>query len=264
MFTTGAIQHQIDGGYHVSVTPTWLKLLPGMASVEGSESEGDTPESLRVWLDRFARDFGFVGARYVHLGHRYSGRNKSDRVPVRFLTTLGEKSDPWRIGDPVTNSILGSFVPFIWSARDNLELTDLERSWLSVERIRGVRAGITIPVQDYLAGPAYISLLGESDEVLEATLQAHVSTLISLGIFFHCRAKATLRPAGGPKGALSERELSCLRHAATGANVAMTAAALKLASRTVELYISDAAAKLHAENKVNAVAIAISAGLIQL
>lgn len=259
------MRHQIDEGWPIGAMPMRTG-VPSPLSFSVGAGDGDTPARLRIWLEQFSRDRGFQGARYVHLGHRQPGFDRGEPAPVRFLSTLGENEDPWRAGDPAAPHIAPSFLPFVWSTRDDLELSDLQRSWLSFERLRGFQIGVAIPVQDYLAGPAYLSLFGSNKVAAMAITGAGRDPLIGAAIDIHRRALATLPPGGVPSETmpLSERELSCLRQAAMGATIAETAMSLGIARRTVELYVGRATSKLGALNKMHAVAVAISSKLIQI
>ncbi|WP_170150916.1 helix-turn-helix transcriptional regulator [Hephaestia caeni] len=221
-------------------------------------------ENLGDWLARFASEMGFDGGRYVHIGHRVQGTAKAEAQPLRFLSTLGSGLDAWRAGDPALPKIVHAFTPFLWSAEDDLSRPDRQRGWLSVERLRGVKAGVAIPIHDYLSGPAYISFFGAIENQLAVMLGSRSHQMIALAIDFHCKAKELLPLRPGYSGLLTDREISCLRHAAAGATLVETAASLGIAARTVELYFARATRKLGATNRINAVAIAVGSGLIRL
>ena len=266
MFAGGALQHQVSHALHTGSMATWAGEISSVAAmVAATDLQAcQSPDALNEWLDRFARSFGFSAGRYAHLGHRIQLKGLTERPPLRFLSTLGVSNDPWRAGDPAAPKIFVSFHPFEWSTRDNIELPDRQRAWLSVERTRGVEAGIAIPVQDYLTGPAYLTLLGASEVNVASIASAEAQQLIYLGIGFHCRAKTLLQANNGAANPLTDREISCLRHAASGANVPQTATSLGIATRTVELYFARAVRKLGATNRIHAVALALSSGLIQI
>ncbi len=266
MFAYGAIEHQARRAWHTGIIPGWMDAIPpalGMTDPHDLDHANE-PSELRTWLRGFAGDFGFTGGRYTHLGHRMQLRAQSERPPLRFVSSLGEDVDPWRAGDPSAPRAFSSLMPFAWTTKDSLDLPDHQRGWLSVERLRGVAAGIAIPVQDYLAGPAYVCLLGRTAAEIATLLQIEAQTLIYLAITFHNRAKDVLPPNRDQAVPLTDRELSCLRHAASGANITQTASLLGIATRTVELYFSNAVRKLGASNRIHAVAIALSSGLIQI
>lgn len=266
MFSGGAVQHHVDRALVGGISPRWVAATAttGNAAASGIDfGDCGTPDALGDRLALFARRLGFDGARYVHLGHRLRGQRAQISPPLRFLSTLGNRNDPWRDGDPAARLIAASFLPFEWDARDDLSLPDVQRHWLSLERSRGVEAGIAVPVQDYLSGPAYLSLFGAAVAIESLSAAEHAAVLTHLATRLHLSAKKVL-PLANPARTLSEREVSCLRHAATGASVSETAASLEIASRTVEFHTSNAARKLEAANKIHAVAVAIGLGLIQI
>ena len=266
MFAGGALRHQVSHALQAGSMAIWSGEVSSVAAmVAATDLEAcQSPEALNRWLAGFARSFGFSAGRYAHLGHRIQLKGLAERPPLRFLSTLGIANDPWRAGDPAAPKIFLSFHPFEWSTRDNLELPDRQRAWLSVERARGIEAGIAIAVQDYLSGPAYLTLLGISEASAAAIARAEVSQLIYLGIGFHGRAKTLLPPDHRAAHPLTDREINCLRHAASGASVPQTASSLGIATRTVELYFARAARKLGASNRTHAVALALDSGLIQV
>lgn len=65
-----------------------------------------------------------------------------------------------------------------------------------------------------------------------------------------------------PRNPLSRRELEVFRLAARGASAAEVAAQLHLSKGTVQNYLTDIVAKLHARNRIDAVRIAEDAGWI--
>ncbi len=266
MLAGGALQRQFYHGCW-ALDASWAeRFLMGGNSVmaAGPIEDCGTAADLCVWLERFACEMGFDGGRYLHIGHRAQGTAAADRPPLRFLSTLENDQDPWRAGDPTLPRVVHNFVPFAWTAEDDLSLPDQQRAWLSIERLRGVRAGIAIPVQDYLSGPAFISLFSTSAGEAARIAVSRGSEMVALAIEFHCRAKMLLPAQAGRLGALTDRELSCLRHAASGATLVETAGSLGIAPRTVELHFARATRKLGAANRINAVAIAIGSGFISI
>ena len=271
MLVGGALQRQFNHG-RSPLDASWVErfVMEGnsvmaMGPIEDCASGAD----LEDWLEQFAREFGFDGGRYLHMGHRYvrhrpHGAAPAEPPPLRFLSTLEKGQEPWRAGDPSLAKITHAFAPFVWSTKDDLSLPDLQRAWLSVERVRGVDAGIAIPVQDYLSGPAYISLFSRTVAEAAAAIALRCYQIVALGIEFHIRVKQLIPSRSGRAGALSDREISCLRHAASGATLVETAASLGIAPRTVELHFARATRKLGAANRINAVAIATGAGLIHV
>lgn len=266
MLAGGALQRQFDHAC-VALDVSWVKhfvMEGGSVMALGPVEDCASSVALERWLEQLASELDFDGARYLHIGHRPQGGAITERPPLRFLSTLEKGREPWRAGDPALSEIIRSLLPFVWSAKDDLSLPDLQRAWLSIERVRGVEAGVVIPVQDYQSGPAYISLFGRSKSKAVATIEQRRHEMVTLAIKFHIRAKQLMTARSRPPGLLSDREISCLRYAAAGATLAEGASSIGISVRTVETHLAHATHKLGAANRINAIAIAIGAGLIDV
>ena len=68
--------------------------------------------------------------------------------------------------------------------------------------------------------------------------------------------------AEGVGSQLSPRQLECLRLAAAGKTSSEIAAALGISSRTVDQYVGEACERLNVRNRIQAVAKAMSLGLL--
>lgn len=234
-------------------------------------SRCDTSKSLRTWLREFAQSIGFYGGRYLHLGHAPDGAREAAARPIRMLSTAinddtGAASCTWPHDDPAIGKARTCFAPFVWSTRAAADLSERQRVWLNAERMRGVGAGIAVPIQDYQAGPAFLSLFGIDEAESVRLLDERCAQLAFLGAQFHAQAKdiVPLTDAATKRTLLTHREIECLRLAAIGSTVSASAAALGIASRTVEFHLGNAVTKLSAVNKIHAVAIATSNRLIAL
>jgi DNA-binding CsgD family transcriptional regulator len=235
-------------------------------------SDCRSPADLCVWLEQFARSFGFYGARYMHIGHLPVGgeRNEHER-PARFLSTASRECKASEAGaclhgDPSVTRAQNSFEPFTWSTRIGDDLVERHRAWLNSERARGVGAGIVIPVQDYVAGPAHVSLFGVDEAGAARLLNEHAPELAFAAARFHAIAKNLLPAVEGASigSALTQREIQILRLAALGWTVSSSAAALGVSSRTIEFHLSNICEKLRAVSKTHAVAIATTKQLIAI
>lgn len=272
MFLSSVPEDQ--SGQDLHLAPLQLSAVEVVPCAKPSPGTGlngcQSPDALRKWLREFARGLGFYGGRYLHLGHLpcTSGHGERDR-PIRFLSTATSESatseaDAWLFDDPSIAAVRSSFEPFAWSTRGGVEMTQGQRDWLDSERARGIGAGIALPVQDYLAGPAYLSLFGVDEAQAVLLLEERAPELAFTAARFHALAKMLL-PIADTNNAppiLTHREIECLRLAAIGWTVSASAAALGIAGRTVEFHLGNAVGKLSAVNKIHAVAIATSGRLI--
>ena len=238
--------------------------------------ESRTAADLCDWLSLAAQMLGFVGCHYVHVGHSLvDPEHRARDWPARFLSTR-EWADraglaAWLAADPIAVHIRAAFAPFVWStdafaegSEPTLRPGATNQTWLATERGQGVRGGAAVPVQDYSAGPAYLSFFGRDAEHARLLCERGAPELAFIGMQFHARAKQLLplSDRAHVQTALTPREIDCLRLAALGRTVADTGAALGITGRTVEFHLKNAAQKLGAPSKVRAVALAVGRGLI--
>lgn len=235
-----------------------------IAPLVGDLVDRDTPSDLRAWLSEHARQHGFLGARYLHLGHFPALPHIRDARLVRFLSTHEDHADLWMPAGAAGQALLVTFLPFAWSTRSGEGLTSVQRRWIAAQQLQDMPGGITVPVQDHPAGPACVILFGGSEAHAAERVATQTPTLALQALCFHLVAKAVL-PAGAIRGeALSDREIACLRLAAMGDTLAEAAEQLGISVRTVEMHVARASRKLNANNKIHAVALAVGAGLIQI
>jgi LuxR family transcriptional activator of conjugal transfer of Ti plasmids len=228
-----------------------------------------TAADLRKCIVAVARSIGLAGGRYIHIGHGLIDheRSKGER-PARFLSTWDQEGAPemaaWLSGDPVATQVRSAFAPFAWSTRPSAGVNEVQAAWLADARARGIRAGIAVPVQDYSAGPAYLSIAGDDEAAAREMVEQRAPDLAYIGVQIHARAKLilSLSDRAHVQTSLTRREIDCLRLAALGRTVAETGQALGITGRTVEFHLKNAAQKLGAPSKVRAVALAVSRGLI--
>ncbi|WP_213979239.1 LuxR C-terminal-related transcriptional regulator [Sphingomonas sp. dw_22] len=267
MFASGAFSRHVSPDARGDATPAeraGLMAAGSLAALVGDLSACDTAEMLREWLLRFAHGHGFLGGRYLHLGHFHSGQRAPHWKLLRFLSTHDDRADLWVTEEIGAGTMLFTFLPFAWSNGDGEGLTPAQREWYAVTTLTELPAGVTVPVQDHAAGPACLILFGGSEQDALDLIELETPSLAVTALAFHLLAKLIVPGSNALGPALSDREIACLRLAALGDTLADTAAQLGVSVRTVELHVGRASKKLNAANKVHAVAIAIGAGLIQV
>lgn len=267
MFASGAFARHVSPvafGAGVPAERTGLAGTASLASLLGDLVRCETAEDLRGWLSAYAQQHGFRGGRYLHLGHLYIGQPMPRWKLHRFLSTHDDWADLWVNGDADMGAMLVAFLPFAWSNGDGQGLSDVQREWQEANQLERLPAGITVPVQDHAGGPACLILFGGSDEAALDLIDAETPSLVTTALAFHLLAKVILVPSTALGSALSDREIACLRLAAMGDTLAETAAKLGISIRTVEFHVGRANQKLKAVNKLQAVAMAVGAGLIQI
>jgi len=233
-----------------------------LAPVLGDLPRCETPDALRDWLLAFANRHGFQGGRYLHLGHFYPGQRSSHWKLMRFLSTHEDRAELWLTGEAESAAMLVTFLPFVWD-RDS-DLGSGQREWYAAQGFEGLLCGVTIPVQDHAAGPACLILYGGTGADAARLVDTETPSLVLTALAFHLLAKVIVAPANALGPALSDREIACLRLSALGDTLADAAAKLGVSTRTVEFHLGRASKKLNASNRVQAVAIAVGAGLLQI
>jgi DNA-binding CsgD family transcriptional regulator len=229
---------------------------------------GETGEGLQAALQALVRRLGFHSGVYVHLGHGFS--HPEFATPARFVG-----ASPFDVRlyldegalahDPVRLRAARAHVPFAWSTDIALNLTPGQRQLYTRLQRRGIRAGVAAPVQDYAAGPAYLSLYSLYPDEAERLAREQGAALAFAAAEFHQQAKAAIGAfhPDAAQLALTAREVECLRLAALGWTSSECAQSLGISVRTIEFHQSNAAAKLGAANKLRAVALAVGRGLIE-
>ncbi len=274
MLEGGAFATDIGGAVPVDlmIRTAALRSAPNVAAHAGQIAACTTAADLRIWLEGYARLFGFVGGRYVHLGHALGESGSSERPrPIRFLSTERLEEDcagagQWSVRDPVAGRVGAAFAPFAWPAPPEPEAAQAQPSRRVAEGMEGGEAGVAIPVQDYFAGPAYLALFGPDAASADYLARECAPELSFIAGHFHVRSTRLLAPHyDAPDGSvLTSRQIECLRLAALGHTAAESGDLLGLSFRGVEFHLHKIVAKLGARTKLTAVVRAVGGGLIDL
>ncbi len=217
-------------------------------------------------LGEAARLCGFDQAAYMHLGYRLPG--DPAEAPSRLISSGGlDEALYLKRGylafDPLAARAAAAFAPFAWSSDD---LTDpAARPLARAFEAWGLRSGLIAPIQDSIAGPAFVNFFNSERRAAPADTDAEAARdgrALLAAVRLHAAARADLPAPGVANGALNAREIHVLRLAARGLTELETAAELKLSRRGVQFHLSRAGAKLDTPNKTAAVARAIALGLL--
>jgi DNA-binding CsgD family transcriptional regulator len=226
---------------------------------------------LQQSLCQLAKELGFQGAVYVHVGHALRAAGLVGSVaPLRFVaSSVFDRRLYLETGmleiDPKIARAVSTNMLWAWATAPDPQQSEAQRVLNARLRGRGIHAGVVAPVQDYAAGPAYLNFYSAFAGEAERCLREKAAPLAFAANAFHERAKSlapTAQQAARPL--LTSREIDCLRLAALGLTAQETAEALDVTVRTVEFHLKNASEKFGAPNKVRAVALAVSQGLIEL
>ncbi len=242
---------------------------PEARAPNAAQTSASGGRSLQERLCSLARDLGFRGGVYLHLGHAVRALSQLGPVqPLRFVASsvcdrrLYLEAGPWAFvpsRDPLMQG------PSAWTTETGSGLGEVEGPLRRSLRDRGIHGGVLTPIHDYAAGPAYLNLYSPYADEAERHICENGPALAFAAGWFHAQAKA-LAVAAPPAAAaplLTSREMDCLRLAALGLTAQETALALSVTVRTVEFHLKNATAKFGASNKVRAVALAVRQGLIE-
>lgn len=239
------------------VTVSDLDRLPDpqvALGARGAAVERRAPLGLDQRLRALAQDYGFYSGLYLHIGHAVCDPERG--APSRLIASSPialRQYGAALAASSVARRAATAYRPFAWTSVE--------------ERLPGLlgrHAGLAIPVQDHAAGPGLVALIGQDFDLTRALAAAAAGVLTLAAADLHQSVLSLVRPAATANSALTSREIECLRLAALGRTVAETGKALGITSRTVEFHLKNVAEKLGATNKVHAVAISVSHGLVSL
>lgn len=163
-------------------------------------------------------------------------------------------------GSPVVERLRRSTVPFTYDVRiDNCSRADGKTTAATelFER-EGLGRGLYIPVHDVRGQRGAIGFGGNRGPVTPQEMRE----LTFLAGFLFGRLCEIVGRRGRKSGPLSRREIECLNWAAAGKTTTEMARILDLSEYTVNHYLSRATRKLNSVNRVQTIAKALRAGLI--
>lgn len=213
-------------------------------------------------LEQVTDAYGFHGFMVMVVPAKTS-RNLSDSVvmtnwPKDFLVSYDAAS--MMAGSPVIERLRRSTVPFTYdTALDSRRRSDGKgNAVLSLfERVHLGR-GVYIPVHDVHGTCGAVAFGGDREVVNSGELKE----LTFLAGYLFGRLSEIRETRARAPGGLSRREIECLHWAAAGKTTTEMAKILDLSEYTVNHYLSRATRKLDSVNRVQTVAKAIRAGLI--
>jgi len=198
-------------------------------------------------LLNLADTYGLYSGLYLHFGHSRGSAVRaiasSANAERQYVNLLADSS--------LVIKALAARRPFTWSSSEIRFAHKLDTP----------HVGIAIPVQDHPNGPGLVALIGVGLDAVRKTVKDHGPALSWAATDIHAAALTVLRVAHIE--APTRREMECLRLAALGMTVPKIGKTLHMSTRTAEVYLHRVVKKLGGANKVNAVAIAVSRGLLQ-
>jgi DNA-binding CsgD family transcriptional regulator len=254
--------------------PTSVRALdavpPRIQPLVATANRGD---DIAPIVSALARSFGFDGFMY---GVSLSPRPNAENQQYVYLTWSAELVAIYDEKslievDPRIHDVLQTVVPVVWEQATyrgrSVEVDD----FLDVLQRFGIASGIVCPIRDMHGRTAMLSLssaVAAPDEIRRAMIAQALGSVMLFGLYFHelfVRAVINeLVPAHLQGAKLSPRERECLVMAAHGLSGEDIAERLAISPRTVQNHFDSIRSKLGAINRLEAVAIAISRGLISI
>ncbi|MDG2527249.1 helix-turn-helix transcriptional regulator [Caulobacter endophyticus] len=251
-------------------------MIPARA-LSTPETPLDPQSAFRAALVQAAEACGFAHAAYMHLGYQLTRASQEQatpqddhtatKTPSMLVSSGGLDEALYRKRGYLAFDLLAeraatAFTPFCWSLADLAAPS--ARPLARALDAWGVRAGVIAPIQDSIAGPAFVNFFGSGPfEPLLADREIRDGQILLAAARLHAAARTTLPPSSPAEGELNAREIHVLRLAAQGLTEMETATELRLSRRGVQFHLSRAGAKLATPNKTAAVARAITLGLIR-
>ena len=170
--------------------------------------------------------------------------------------------------DPRLTNTWRRVTPYLWDRHSGKGDPRAERFLEHAARY-GVGSGVAVPLRDPdhpLVLVALNSAQREISDTRRSEIYGALGEIMVLATHFHELFMASYVDAGAPprqQGApLSAREIECLRMAARGLTSADIGYKLGLVERTVNFHFSNILSKLGAANRGEAIALAITRGLV--
>jgi DNA-binding CsgD family transcriptional regulator len=170
--------------------------------------------------------------------------------------------------DPRLTHCWQQVTPFVWDRHCSSANTSVA-AFLDHAAEYGVGSGVVVPLRDPLHPLVLVALNSpqrEIDPARRSQIDASLGDIVLFASHFHELFMAQFVDSNAPPllqgQRLSAREIQCLTLAAHGQTSVDIAARLGVAERTVNFHFCNILSKLGAANRHEAVAIAVSRGLI--
>ncbi|MQW85315.1 LuxR family transcriptional regulator [Sinorhizobium saheli] len=222
----------------------------------------DSEDEIRRALERVSDAYGFRGFMVLAVPdvgcHSLAAQVLLTSWPLEFLRRYD--SAGLFDGSPVIQRLRRSTIPFTYDAHllARRRLDGKGDAAVGVFEQANMPRGVYLPVHDAAGNRAAIAFGGDRPTVSDDELQA---LNLWAGLLYSRLSELRTQRRRGP-ASLSRREIECLRWAAAGKTTVEMARILALSEYTVNHYLNRATRKLDSVNRVQTVAKAMRAGLI--
>lgn len=233
-----------------------LDVVALVAQMNGAATAGMV---LRLLADAF-RPFGSSSVlANIDLPRGPPGLFAETGLPTELSVLLARRN--YLQLSPVGRLARRSFVPVHWTKKTWIDEPDPRvREVMHVIASFGFHEGCVIPVRGPRGLEADISLAGDKVSIP----QDSISLVHCLAYYGFVRLRDLLTVQRQSPRPLTMRDRDVLTLSARGKSTAEIAAAMGIAERTVEEHVRHACRRLGAQNRTQAVAIAVGAGYIDI
>jgi DNA-binding CsgD family transcriptional regulator len=241
------------------------------AAIERLIAAAENGDDLAPIVQAITRNFGFdVFAHGVMLTLRLEAESQFYFFTTHTLEWVQIYDQRAYIEvDPRVHAALGTSLPVIWDQKSFRGGSAETEQFLDEAMRFGIASGVAVPVRDN-QGHGSMTALSSSAPLYNPErldfINLHLGEIVLFAQCLHeiSRAAIVQRSIAPPsRGAsLSGRERECLTLASRGLTSDDIAGRLRISPRTVEFHFAGIRSKLAAVNRQEAIAKAISAGLI--
>lgn len=187
-------------------------------------------------------------------------------LPRRFRETWNKRQ--YRLNNPVYLTCRTEPAPFIWRVGDGawslpVTLDAAQRRVLDFAASFRITGGLCVPIHAPRGHIGCLNFIDIEDQVLEPLLDRWRATLLVAGVYvMRAHARPFRQDALDGLRHLTKQEIACVTFAARGMTDKEIAVELGVVPGTARFHIDNAARKLNARSRTQAVAIAAQLGLI--
>ena len=231
-------------------------------------AEADSLSSVSQICKQISSHYGFYHYLY---GAAVPGTSISPQYFVLDSRQLSHESSQtpgfYTSTNPLIKCCSGLISPISWDETMAAEYVNISQEVYSAAYCMGIADGISLPIHSQSGGSAVFNVIHKrSSGHSESEPTGSIPELYLLAVHIHQAIKQHLRPEDSPVGIkkITEREKECLLWSAEGLKTMAIADELDISESTVTFHIQNVMRKLSARNRQQAIARAITLGVIAL
>jgi DNA-binding CsgD family transcriptional regulator len=246
------------------LVPPFLSVLSQRGGVDRSTVQTVLAITRSLGFDNF-----MYGATAALKPNREANSYVFTTMPAQWIRRYDEMA--YIEVDPRIEAVWRSAVPLVWDQRTFRGLSRRCDEFLADSARHGLGSGVCFII--HLPGECHVfvslsSALSTLDNVCRQSIARAIPDILAFGHYFHeVFMRATIEsnlPPRAEGAALSTRERQCLAFAAQGRTTDEIATELGISTRTVQYHFDSIRTKLRANNRQEAIAMAVQAKIISI